>query len=136
MCQVSAQTVHSEVHIRDVTLTCLCFGVINCKRKNNWTTCSNLFLLESQFSCHKNIWNASKSLWWICCTLRHSVSLVQCVFRRARVDSWRAEKWKTDDDKNAWKHWSCNKFCVKIYRVTLCVVWATCIDSRTERTAP
>ncbi len=62
------------------------------------------FCWKAGFNATKNIWNDSESLWWVCCTSCYSVSLVQRIFRRVRVDSWWAEKWMTNDDKNVQKH--------------------------------
>ncbi len=105
ICQVSTRTVHGELHVRDVTWLVCFVRVVNRNRKkqlNNlrWFVFPGKPVLMPQ----KHYWNDSKSLWWVCCTLCCSVSLVQCVFRRARVNLWRVEKWKTDDDKNTRKH--------------------------------
>ncbi len=86
------------------------------------------------------------------------------VGRRTIVDLWWAEKWKTDNDKNVWKHCSRSRYFegrslvfiwthsridgnTRNYNATnfvwrfiemetLRVVCAAWIDSRTERTAP
>ncbi len=64
------------------------------------------FCWEASLNATKTFEMIQKVYGWVCCISCYNVSLVQLLFRRARVDSWWAEKWKTND-KNARKHCSC-----------------------------